>query len=138
LEATVLTHKIKRTLHVFTIVVIIFVLIAVILSSALFWWSSKGVFSTSQFDPQVWYSKQTNESSTTCYRGSMAFDIRDNVLLKGMEKEQVLFKLGRPDSKRENEYQYTLGMCSGFQMDYDVLHIYFENGKLSYAKIFQH
>ncbi len=68
----------------------------------------------------------------------MAFYIRDNVVFKGMKKKQVSFKLGLPDSKRENEYQYTLGMCSGFQMDYDVLHVYFENGKLSDVKVYQH
>lgn len=125
-------------LYAFTKAVVIFVLIVAIILSALFWWVSKGVFSTSEFDPQVWFSMQTNESDATCYRGSMAFDIRDNVLFKGMEKEQVSFKLGHPDSKRENEYRYTLGMCSGFQMDYDVLHVYFENGKLSDAKVYQH
>jgi len=50
----------------------------------------------------------------------------------------VSFKLGLPDSETNSEYQYILGMCSGLQMDYDVLHVYFENGRISDAKVYQH
>lgn len=65
----------------------------------------------------------------------MALDIQNNVLLNGMTKEQVLLTLGIPDKKNKNEYHYILGMCSGFQMDYDALYVYFKNEKLSSTNI---
>jgi hypothetical protein len=106
---------------------------------AFIWWSSSGVFSTSKFDSSVWSAKQTNGTDITCYRGGMANDIKDRLLQRGMAMVEVEQLLGRPDIKSSAEYRYVLGMCSGFGLDYDDLHIYFENqGKLTRVAIIQH
>lgn len=102
------------------------------------WWASKGIFSTSKFDPVIWHTKQTNETEAGCYRGGMAFDIRDRILEPGMPKNKVSSILGAPDSSSDSEFQYGLGMCSGFRMDYDVLHVYFKDGNLINAAVSQH
>lgn len=114
---------------------VIFIFLAICIFK---WWASTGTFSTSKYDPEAWFKKQTNESVTSCYRGSMAFDIRDNLLVKGMSKEKVFSLLGEPDSSNESEYQYVLGMCSGLRIDFDVLHVYFKDGALANAEVYQH
>ena len=102
------------------------------------WWMSKGVFSTSKFDQKTWLAPVSDMESLHCYRGSMAFDIRDNIIKTGMSKDSVKSLLGDPPSSSENEYVYDLGSCSGIGMDIDSLHIYFSNGAVTQAKVIQH
>ena len=102
------------------------------------WWTSKASFSTSKFDPVIWHAKQTNETEANCYRGGMAFDIRDRILESGMSKNKVSSILGSPDSSSDSEFQYSLGMCSGLGIDYDFLHVYFKEGNLINAVVYQH
>ena len=101
---------------------------------------SSGVFGTLHFDERGWTASISNAEDANCFRGGMAKDLRDNVLSSKMAKEEVIDLLGRPSgSFTKQEYQYLLGMCSGFGMDYDNLHVYFdEQGKFSHAKIMQH
>jgi hypothetical protein len=102
------------------------------------WWASKGTFSISKFDPVIWHAKQTNETEAGCYRGGMAYDIRERILEPGMSKNKVSSILGEPDSSGDSEFQYILGICSGFRIDYDVLHVYFKEGNLVNAAVYQH
>ena len=104
------------------------------------WWASHGIFASSHFDPNVWFAKQTNETDSTCYRGGMAEDIKKRLLKPGMTHADVERILGKPDSRAMgSEYRYTLGMCSGFKMDYDDLHVYFDaSGQYKKAIIIQH
>jgi SmpA/OmlA family protein len=111
-----------------------------ILAAVFFWWIHRGVFTVSRFDPTVWFASQTNETDSTCYRGGMAADIKDRLLKPGMTYQEVERLLGKPDGhSTPKEYQYILGMCSGFRMDYDTLHVYFNvDGKYERAAIIQH
>ena len=105
-----------------------------------FWHMSSGVFGTDNFEKQAWHSKITNEQDFSCYRGGMAKDIIDNHLSNKKTKAEVIALLGNPSGNTTgNEYQYVLGMCSGFGFDNDNLHIYFDDlGRFSKAAIIQH
>ena len=68
----------------------------------------------------------------------MANDIIRNVAVPGSERSIVETKLGPPDSFKHNEARYELGMCSGFRIDYDTLHIEYENDVVVNARHLQH
>lgn len=98
-------------------------------------------FETDSFEKAEWQQEVSLEESFSCYRGGMASDIKNNKLVAGMRVEHVVNLLGKPDTTKFNkqEIQYILGMCSGFGIDYDVLHIHFnEHGEFTNAKIIQH
>jgi hypothetical protein len=115
-------------------------LIILALYSFSFWYMNTRVFASEKFEKEAWHTTTTNDEDSTCYRGAMAKDIRDNLLSNTTTKEDVNILLGAPESNFTNsEYKYALGMCSGLGFDYDYLHIYFdEQGHFSHAKIIQH
>jgi len=119
-------------------------LVAVFGTLALFyagfnWWTHGGVFSTARFDQTQWLAKVPEQLDSTCYRGNMAYDIRDRVLRSGMAAQQVLGLLGRPDFHSPAEFRYVLGMCSGLGFDYDDLHVFFNpQGRVERVQIIQH
>jgi hypothetical protein len=104
------------------------------------WWIHDGVFRMQSFDAKQWFAPLTKETEFGCYRGGMARDIKDRVLKPQMSRNDVMGVLGKPDGhSTEEQYQCILGMCSGFQMDYDVLHVYFDGlGRFTHARIMQH
>lgn len=104
-----------------------------------YWYASSGVFSSESFEKTKWHAAVSDESSATCYRGGMANDIQD-LLSNKMTEKDVAVLLGEPSEQfTKQEYQYSLGMCSGLGIDYDYLHIYFdEQGHFSQAKIIRH
>jgi hypothetical protein len=104
------------------------------------WWMSRGVFTTDRFDEKAWLRPISDVEDSTCYRGGMARDIEKRVLKGGMTKADVERRLGNPERVPEpREYRYTLGMCSGFRIDYDDLHVYFnEQGTFERSAIIQH
>lgn len=132
-------HTSKTLKRIFIVACAVLVIFFALYSFA-FWHRSSGIFGAEIFEKETWHATTTNEEDATCYRGGMAKDIIDNVLSSSMNKEEVAILLGAPASNSTNqEYQYILGMCSGFGFDYDNLHIYFdEQGHFSQAKIIQH
>lgn len=104
------------------------------------WWMSGGVFTVDHFNAKEWSRPISNKEESTCYRGGMARDIEKRYLKPGMSKADVERLLGKPDSTPNlRELRYTLGMCSGFMMDYDDLHIYFNDGGIfERSAIIQH
>jgi hypothetical protein len=104
------------------------------------WWIHSHVFSVSKYDPAIWFAQTTNETDLTCYRGGMAHDIIDHHLNINMTNTQVESLLGKPDgTSSPSHYAYTLGMCSGFKIDYDTLDVNFDDtGKYLNAAIHQH
>lgn len=104
------------------------------------WWIHDGVFRSDRFNAQSWSRPRTNAEDSTCYRGGMAADIKNRLVTPSMTNVDVERLLGQPDGvSNPREYQYILGMCSGFRMDYDILHIYFNQaGRVERAKIIQH
>ncbi|MHB9025756.1 MAG: hypothetical protein ACYC7E_16570 [Armatimonadota bacterium] len=107
------------------------------------------LFACGKFDRQVWIAdaKSHNRDSP---RGKMAEDIIRNHLHKGLTKQQVVTLLGEPEEtdngtlypnaqKNSTHNIYYLGQWSGFRVDYDCLHVVFdEDGKLTEAWIIQH
>lgn len=104
---------------------------------------SEGVFSSEKFNKEKWIreANQTIHTTSSCYRGGMVNDLIKRILKPGLNRESVEELLGKPGTERQLVGQkgitteYTVGMCSGFQMDYDTLNIqYDENnqGKISY------
>ncbi|KFX71087.1 hypothetical protein TMS3_0103860 [Pseudomonas taeanensis MS-3] len=69
----------------------------------------------------------------------MANDIQ-GLLSNKMTENDVAVLLGEPSEQfTKQEYQYSLGMCSGLGIDYDYLQIYFdEQGHFYQAKITRH
>jgi hypothetical protein len=130
----------SKTLKRIFIVACAVVVIFFALYTFTFWYMNSGVFGAEVFEKETWHATTTNEEDATCYRGGMAKDIIDKVLSSSMNNEDVAILLGAPARNSTNqEYQYALGMCSGFGFDYDNLHIYFdEQGRFSRAKIIQH
>ncbi len=116
------------------------VIALILLVVTLNWWMSGGVFTVSRFDQTVWFAPQTHATEFTCYRGRMAKDIKNRLLTLDMTHKDIEHLLGTPDGHFTSaEYQYILGMCSGFMIDYDVLHIYFgTDGKYANSAILQH
>ncbi|MGZ8182450.1 MAG: hypothetical protein ACXWT1_10855 [Methylobacter sp.] len=114
-------------------------LFAIAYASWLYWLFEGGVFSTSNFEPSVWYAKQTSETVMSCFRGGMANDLKNRVLQPGFSQSAVMQILGEPDGMKPAEFEYILGMCSGFGIDYDSINIYFNGrGELIHVAIFQH
>jgi hypothetical protein len=104
-----------------------------------YWLFRGGVFSTSTFDPSAWQVQQTNDTDATCFRGSMANDIKNRVLKPGASRAAVKDLLGQPDNESSEKFEYNLGMCSGLGIDFDSLNIYFdERGVIVNAAIVQH
>jgi len=97
-------------------------------------------FSLSDFNQKKWFATVSTAKSLSCYRGSMGNDIVENLMKAGMSHQDVVNLLGPPDREETpRESEYVLGMCSGLGMDYDVLHIYFNQaGELTHSEILQH
>lgn len=129
----------KRALKAAAIAVLAVVFSLVALLGLLIWWGSAGVFSSEDFDPEKWRAPTTDAMDGTCYRGGMAEDVRGRLLVPGTSREEVERVLGRPDFKGPSEYRYVLGMCSGLGIDYDDLHVFFDDaGGVTHSSIIQH
>ncbi len=82
-------------------------------------------------------ARRTTDSS--CYRGGMAHDLKTNILRVGLTKADVEKLLGQPDSNRASIYEYLLGMCSGFRIDFDTLDVHFDSdSKVVKVYVVQH
>jgi hypothetical protein len=120
--------------------VILSLLLAVIAFVGWQYWLAKGgIFSTSRFNTSGWKATPSKDDDFSCFRGGMANDLKGRVLLPGMSRESVERLLGNPTQSRAKELQYDLGMCSGLGIDFDILHVYFnEHGELERVAIIQH
>lgn len=115
------------------------VAVFVVYAGWLYWRFHGGVFATSRFDSAAWSAKQTAASISSCYRGGMAEHIKEQTLRPGLKREEVVRILGQPDFEKADEFHYVLGMCSGFRIDFDGLHVYFSpTGALERVAILQH
>jgi hypothetical protein len=97
----------------------------------LLWIFSVSYYPTNDFDKQQW---DLNPKE----RYQMSEHIIDSKMLIGKTKEDIIQLLGNDYySYTENHIAYTLGFVPGmFNIDPDVLDIYFENGKV--IKVEQH
>jgi hypothetical protein len=104
-----------------------------------YWLFTGGIFRTSSFNEQEWKSLNRKAADFSCYRGGMANDIKTSVLRVGQSRAEVEKLLGSPDSNKGSYYECFLGMCSGLQIDFDTLDIYFSaEGNVTNFRIVQH
>lgn len=107
--------------------------------ATLFWHASGDAFSSDDFDPATWRQSVPEKLETSCWRGGMARDIQRRIVRPGMSRADVIAALGTPDGQRPEEFSYVLGMCSGIRIDYDDLHVRFnERGEVAQVLIIQH
>lgn len=101
------------------------------------WWAFKdqAVFGSERFDQTRWMqSSATLEQE--CKRGDMAYDLKENILIKGAQREAVMALLGRPSLEDSNAIEYDLGKCMHV---YHALRIFFdENNRLLHSRISSH
>ena len=95
------------------------------------WIFSISYYPTNDFDKQTWESNPEE-------RYKMSEDIIESKMLIGKTKQEIVELLGNDFySYSENHIAYRLGFVPGlFNIDPDVLDIYFENGKVT--KVGQH
>ena len=95
------------------------------------WIFSISYYPTNDFDKQTWESNPEE-------RYKMSEDIIESKMLIGKTKQEIVELLGNDFySYSENHIAYGLGFVPGlFNIDPDVLDIYFENGKVT--KVGQH
>ena len=95
------------------------------------WFFSASYYPTSDFDQNKWNSNVEE-------RYKMSENIIESEMLIGMTKEEIAELLGQDFySYNENHIAFELGFVPGlFNIDPDVLDIYFENGKV--IKVKQH
>ena len=95
------------------------------------WIFSISYYPTNDFDKQTWESNPEE-------RYKMSEDIIESKMLIGKTKQEIVELLGNDFySYSENHIAYGVGFVPGlFNIDPDVLDIYFENGKVT--KVGQH
>ncbi len=95
------------------------------------WIFSISYYPTNDFDKQTWKSNPEE-------RYKMSEDIIESKILIGKTKQEIVELLGNDFySYSENHIAYGVGFVPGlFNIDPDVLDIYFENGKVT--KVGQH
>lgn len=101
------------------------------------WWALKDyfIFSDSRFDQVRWITAQATPEEP-CYRGDMAFDLKQRVLMRGMPMATATILLGRPTWEDFNQIEYELGNCLWREHG---LRLYFdENQRLIRSRIVQH
>jgi hypothetical protein len=101
------------------------------------WWAFKEpiMFGGEKFTPVSWM-ETVSSIEQECKRGEMAYDLKENILIKGAKREAVMALLGRPSLEDKQMLEYDLGKCMHV---YHVLMIYFdEQGSLLHSRISSH
>jgi hypothetical protein len=96
-------------------------------------------FDRGPFDREVWIREAGSEARDNP-RGGMAKAVVRMLETRRPTRDEVRRILGRPESGDGSaQYQYVLGMWSGFGVDLDFLHVYFtDDGAFARAAILQH
>jgi outer membrane protein assembly factor BamE (lipoprotein component of BamABCDE complex) len=112
--------------------------IGILVCSLILYFSLGGFsdFNRRPFDREVWFSS-ARTGFDDCIRGAMAGDVQNRIIKKGMSKQDVLNKLGPPDSYHSDSIEYILGMCD--PIDPYGLNIFIgADGKVTNTEIVQH
>jgi L-cysteine desulfidase len=117
---------------------IVLAVFTVILTIVFFtWWAFKdeAVFGSEKFDQARWMELSSSVQKD-CRRGDMAYDLKNNILIRGAKKEAVMALLGRPSLEDANALEYDLGKCMHV---YHALRIYFDpDERLTHSQISSH
>lgn len=101
------------------------------------WWAFKDqfVFNGEPFDQAKWIQLAPN-TKNECKRGDMAYDLQQNILTKGVQREAVTALLGRPAFEEKNAIEYDLGKC--MHVYHGLLIFFDENNRLISSRISSH
>lgn len=101
------------------------------------WWAFKDkfVFNGEKFDQAKWIQLATS-TKNECKRGDMAYDLQQNILSKGVQREAVTALLGRPAFEEKNAIEYDLGKC--MHVYHGLLIFFDENNRLINSRISSH
>ena len=101
------------------------------------WWAFKDkfVFNGEKFDQAKWIQLATT-TKNECKRGDMAYDLQQNILSKGAQREAVTALLGRPAFEEKNAIEYDLGKC--MHVYHGLLIFFDENNRLINSRISSH
>lgn len=101
------------------------------------WWAFKDkfVFNGEPFDQVKWIQLATS-TKNECKRGDMAYDLQQNILSKGVQREAVTALLGRPAFEEKNSIEYDLGKC--MHVYHGLLIFFDENNRLINSRISSH
>jgi hypothetical protein len=101
------------------------------------WWIFKdqAVFGSERFDQTRWM-QYASTLQQECKRGDMAYDLKENILIKGAKREAVMALLGRPSIEEKNAIEYDLGRC--MHVYHGLLIFFDEQGKLLHTRISSH
>jgi len=121
----------KKNRKIIALIPTIFLTPIIYIGLIYLWIFSASYYPSNDFDKQEW---ETNVEE----RYKMSEDIIESKILIGKTKEEITKLLGQDFySYNENHIAYELGFVPGlFNIDPDVLDIYFENGKV--IKVEQH
>jgi hypothetical protein len=101
------------------------------------WWAMKDhfVFGDGRFDQVRWITARATDEAP-CYRGDMAQDLKQRVLLRGMPRQSATILLGRPTWEDHGQIEYELGTC--LWREYGLRLYFDENDRLIRSRIVQH
>jgi hypothetical protein len=140
-------RKFIRTLGVVVIVVVL-----IIFTTGLWGYYHLKIapFRGMSFSKEAWREAEMGssdwaqvEKDMQCLRGAMLQDLKDNYLKIGKTSiRNIISLLGQEEAIQKNGtkcLKYSLGMCSGFKIDYDSLYVCFDdNDILKKLYIVQH
>lgn len=132
------TQDADGSLRILKILSIGFAVFTVLLTIVFFsWWAMKDrlVFGEEKFDRVKWVTALPT-TDEPCYRGAMAYDLKQRVLARGTPRGPIEALLGRPDWEDATQTEYDLGQCL---WDTHGLRLYFnDQDRLIYTRIVQH
>jgi hypothetical protein len=114
------------------------VIFTVLLTIVFFtWWAFKEqfVFNGEPFDQVKWIQLAQN-TKNECKRGDMAYDLQQNILTNGVQREAVTALLGRPAFEEKNAIEYDLGKC--MHVYHGLLIFFDENNRMISSRISSH
>lgn len=124
-----------KLIRISAIVLAVFTLILTIVFFT--WWAFKdqAVFGSEKFDQTRWIELSSSVQKD-CRRGDMAYDLKNHILARGVQKDAVMALLGRPSLEDANALEYDLGKCMHV---YHALRIYFDpDSRLTHSQISSH
>ena len=101
------------------------------------WWSMKDsiAFGSDKFDQVKWIQSAATVQ-TECKRGDMAYDLQQNILVRGSPKAGIAVLLGRPSYEDGRSVEYDLGKC--MHVYHGLLIFFDENDRLVNSRISSH
>jgi hypothetical protein len=140
------SHESSRGSRILFLALIGIIMIPVLLNALILWGLHDRPFHGRALDRGIWDEALKDDSNhMSSPRCEMAKELQGRLVREKSTRAEVVALLGEPedmskaDKQRLHFLSYTLGMCSGFRVDYDSLDIHFdENDRVKRVCIVQH